>query len=88
MTGMLAVIQTFGERINFHPHIQCLVTEGGQARMFPSPRLVWRFRPLCFHYPSRGLCRFGRVILILGYQQMEFTENGEGLGASPKRKYL
>jgi hypothetical protein len=25
------VIQAFGERINFHPHIHCLVTEGGTA---------------------------------------------------------
>jgi hypothetical protein len=29
MPGVVAVIQTFGDRINFHPHIHCLVTEGG-----------------------------------------------------------
>lgn len=27
--GVIAVIQTFGERINFHPHLHFLVTEGG-----------------------------------------------------------
>jgi len=27
--GVVAVIQTFGERINFHPHLHFLVTEGG-----------------------------------------------------------
>jgi hypothetical protein len=27
--GIVAVIQTFGERINFHLHLHFLVTEGG-----------------------------------------------------------
>jgi hypothetical protein len=27
--GVIAVIQTFGDRINLHPHLQFLVTEGG-----------------------------------------------------------
>jgi hypothetical protein len=27
--GVIAVIQTFGDRINFHPHIHFLATEGG-----------------------------------------------------------
>ncbi len=27
--GIIAAIQTFGERINFHPHLHLLVTEGG-----------------------------------------------------------
>jgi hypothetical protein len=29
--GVVAVIQTFGDRINFHPHIHVLITEGGMA---------------------------------------------------------
>jgi hypothetical protein len=29
MPGIIAVIQTFGNRINFHPHLHLLVTEGG-----------------------------------------------------------
>jgi len=29
MPGVVAVIQTFGDRINFHPHIHVLMTEGG-----------------------------------------------------------
>jgi hypothetical protein len=28
--GVIAVIQTFGDRINFHPHLHFLVTEGGR----------------------------------------------------------
>jgi len=31
MPGIVAVIQTFGDRINFHPHFHDLVTEGGIA---------------------------------------------------------
>jgi len=31
MPGVVAVIQTFGDRINFHPHIHVLTTEGGTA---------------------------------------------------------
>ena len=27
--GVIAAIQTFGDRINLHPHLHCLVTEGG-----------------------------------------------------------
>jgi len=27
--GVIAVIQTFGDRINFYPHLHFLVTEGG-----------------------------------------------------------
>jgi hypothetical protein len=27
--GVIAAVQTFGERINFHPHLHFLVTEGG-----------------------------------------------------------
>lgn len=31
MPGVVAVIQTFGDRINFHPHIHVLISEGGTA---------------------------------------------------------
>ena len=27
--GIIAAVQTFGDRINFHPHLHLLVTEGG-----------------------------------------------------------
>jgi len=30
--GVIAVLQTFGDRINFHPHLHFLVTEGGTDR--------------------------------------------------------
>lgn len=30
--GIIACIQTFGDRINLHPHSHCLVSEGGEQR--------------------------------------------------------
>ncbi|MBW1806494.1 MAG: transposase [Deltaproteobacteria bacterium] len=39
--GIIAVIQSFGKRINFHPHLHFLVTEGGTDKqergLFTSP---------------------------------------------------
>lgn len=32
MPGIIAVIQTFGTRMNFHPHIHVLISEGGKTR--------------------------------------------------------
>jgi hypothetical protein len=40
--GVMAAIQTFGDRINLHPHLHLLVTEGGMDRagLFPKiPRI-------------------------------------------------
>ena len=31
MAGVVAVIQTFGNRLNFHPHLHMLLTEGGRS---------------------------------------------------------
>ena len=30
--GIIAVIQSFGKKINFHPHLHFLVTEGGRDK--------------------------------------------------------
>jgi len=40
MPGVVAVIQTFGNRLNFHPHLHMLVTEGGRTSdgdFYPAP---------------------------------------------------
>jgi hypothetical protein len=42
MPGVIAAIQTFGDRMNLHPHLHFLVTEGGvdKAGLFPKvPRI-------------------------------------------------
>jgi ribosomal protein S27E len=38
MPGVIAAIQTFGDRINVHPHLHFLVTEGGVDRRASSVR--------------------------------------------------
>jgi len=38
--GVIAVIQTFGERINFHPHLHFLVTEGGVDKAGVFQRMI------------------------------------------------
>jgi hypothetical protein len=40
--GIIVAVQTFGDRINFHPHLHLLVTEGGMDRagvFYRLPRL-------------------------------------------------
>lgn len=32
--GIIVTIQTFGDRLSFHPHLQLLATEGGRGRDF------------------------------------------------------
>ena len=34
MPGVIAAIQTFGTKINFHPHLHFLITEGGTVRYY------------------------------------------------------
>jgi hypothetical protein len=48
MPGVVAVTQTFGDRINFHPHI--LAAEGGTAPdgAFPHVPASMRSSPFCF----------------------------------------
>jgi hypothetical protein len=31
MPGVMTVVQAFGNRLNYHPHIYVLLTEGGKA---------------------------------------------------------
>ena len=37
--GIIVAVQTFGDRINFHPHLHLLVTEGGMGRVGTFRRL-------------------------------------------------
>jgi len=52
MPGVVAVIQTFGDRINFHPHIHVLITEGGTASdqapkvLSGMTKMYWALNPM------------------------------------------
>jgi hypothetical protein len=38
VSGIIVAVQTFGDRINFHPHLHLLVTEGGMDRAGDLPQ--------------------------------------------------
>jgi len=60
MPGVVAVIQTFGDRINFHFHIHVLVTEGGTA---PDDA----FHRVCRFHESECLIVTGDFFLFLSH---------------------
>ncbi|MFW6173843.1 MAG: transposase [Elusimicrobiota bacterium] len=60
-----AVIQSFGNRMNFHPHLHFLVSEGGKikstgsirsrASMIPCSAGLSHWRSSCFFLENSGL---------------------------------
>lgn len=54
MPGVIAAIQTFGDRINLHPHLHFLVTEGGVERPASSTRSPESTTPV---WPHSSLAR-------------------------------
>jgi|GEM_PF-3451875 len=62
--GIIAVIQSFGSRINFHPHLHFLVTEGGTDKKEQFHKVSQFNGPL--------LCRFfiREVFLLLLHKQL------------------
>jgi len=66
--GIIAVIQSFGSRINFHPHLHFLVTEGGADKQ-------GRFHKVSSFNDSL-LCRFYTrevFLLLLGRQLINLS---------------
>jgi Putative transposase len=67
MPGVIAAIQTFGDRINLHPHLHFLVTEGGvdEAGAFHKISRIdmvdYELRPI----PSRGWAEMIRHISLI-----------------------
>jgi hypothetical protein len=75
--GLVAVVQTFGDRANFHPHVHALVTRGGwtsSGEWVPVPyvdegaaeelfrhKVLWLLR-------GRGLSQ-GRIELLLSWRR-------------------
>lgn len=62
--GMVSVVQTFGEAVRFHPHVQALATRGGwnaQGEWIPVPYLDRR--------KVEELCRY-RVLELLKSKQL------------------
>ena len=66
--GVVAVVQTFGDRANFHPHLHALVTRGGwtaSGEWVPVPDVDERAAEKLFRHKVLGLLR-GRGLLGTG----------------------
>ncbi|MEX1245853.1 MAG: transposase [Thermoanaerobaculia bacterium] len=80
--GMVAVVQTFGERVNFHPHVHAIASRGGWrkdgtwvpvAHADPgAAEKVFRHHVLSF-LRKRGLIDEERVQLLLSWRHRGFS---------------
>lgn len=79
---MVAVVQTFGERVNFHPHVHAIVSRGGWRKdgtwipvAYADPaeaEKVFRHHVLSF-LRKRGLIDEERVRLLLSWRHTGFS---------------
>ena len=80
--GMVAVVQTFGSKVNFHPHFHALVTRGGWRKNgewvpvayvdLRSAELVFRHRVLSL-LQKAGLIDEERIALLLWWKHTGFS---------------
>ena len=92
--GIIGVIQTFGQRINFHPHIHLLVTEGGideegifhKVSCFDDP-LIARFfcREVFSLLLNRKLISVEWVQKILSWRHTGFHVHSQVRGETKKQ---
>ena len=80
--GMVAVIQTFGSTINFHPHIHAIVSRGGWTKggdWFPVLWVDARTAELLFRHKVLSLLRKAglvdeqRIALLLSWKHSGFS---------------
>jgi hypothetical protein len=80
--GMVAVIQTFGSTINFHPHVHALVSRGGwtkSGRWVPLPWVDPKAAELLFRHKVLALLRKAglideqRIALLLSWKHTGFS---------------
>jgi hypothetical protein len=80
--GMVSVVQTFGDRANFHPHVHALVSRGGwtaSGEWIPVPYLdegaaekLFRHKILAL-LRRRGLLSQERIELLLSWRRSGFS---------------
>jgi hypothetical protein len=80
--GVVAVVQTFGDRANFHPHVHALVTRGGwtaSGEWVPVPYVDERAAEELFRHKvlallrRRGLLSQERIELLLSWRRSGFS---------------
>jgi hypothetical protein len=80
--GVVSVVQTFGDRANFHPHVHALVTRGGwdaSGEWVPAPYVdegsaeeLFRHKVLSL-LRRRGLLSLERIELLLSWRRSGFS---------------
>jgi hypothetical protein len=80
--GIVSVVQTFGDRANFHPHVHALVTRGGwtgSGEWVPVPYVDERAAEELFRHKVLGLLRRrgplsqDRIELLLSWKRSGFS---------------
>jgi hypothetical protein len=80
--GVVSVVQTFGDRANFHPHVHALVTRGGwtgSGEWVPVPYVDERAAEKLFRHKvlgmlrRRGLLSPERIELLLSWRRSGFS---------------
>ena len=80
--GLVVVVQTFGDRANFHPHVHALVTRGGWAeagQWIPVPYVDERAAEELFRHKvlgllrRRGLLSQERIELLMSWRRSGFS---------------
>ena len=75
--GITMVLNTWGQQLNFHPHVHCIVTGGG----FDGQKWVEAKRVRDnFLFPERGLSKMYKAIFLKEIQKMELQTQGLDLG--------
>lgn len=80
--GLVAVVQTFGNKANFHPHVYVLVTRGGWtgcAEWIPLPYVDERAAEELFRHKALGLFRRRR---LLSQERIDLLMSGRRSGFS------
>jgi len=80
--GVVSVVQTFGDRANFHPHVHALVTRGGWSRSgewIPVPYVDERAAEELFRHKvlgmlrGKGLLSEERIEVLLSWRRSGFS---------------
>jgi hypothetical protein len=76
-TGMLAVLHTWGQKLDFHPHVHCVVPGGGVL-----PDGVWKPAKKGFFIPVRVISALFRGKFLAALKQMRQTGGLEYHGSA------
>jgi hypothetical protein len=75
--GITMILHTWGQQLNFHPHVHCIVTGGG----FDGKKWVEAKRAKDnFLFPEKSLSKMYKAIFLKELQKMELQTQGLDLG--------